>query len=106
MPYLTGNQRTRAYGSYNSKNNTFMLNTINNGSCWIPRQARCQAPCGITFPKWKSDEYQDGIPWDEELYKSLVQGRQNAIKNLMICIVFVNILRSFKDSILFLFIIL
>ena len=81
MPYLTGNQRTRAYGSYNSKKNSFMLSTINNGSCWIPRQARCQAPCGITFPKWKSSEHPDGIPWDEELYKSLVQGRQNAIKN-------------------------
>ena len=81
MPYLTRNQRTRAYGSYNSKKNSFMLSTINNGSCWIPRQARCQAPCGITFPKWKSSEYPLGIPWDEELYKSLVQGRQNAIKN-------------------------
>ena len=45
MPYLTGNQRTRAYGSYNSKNNSFMLNTINKGSCWVPRQARCQTDC-------------------------------------------------------------
>ena len=45
MPYLTRNQRTRAYGSYNSGTNAFMLTTINNGSCWIPRQARCQTDC-------------------------------------------------------------
>ncbi len=45
MPYLTRNQRTRAYGSYNSKKNSFMLSTINNGSCWIPRQARCRGDC-------------------------------------------------------------
>ena len=49
MPYLTGNQRTRAYGSYNSKNNSFMLNTINNGSCWVPRQARCKGDCLPNF---------------------------------------------------------
>ena len=45
MPYLLGQQRIRAYGSYNSKNNSFMLNTINNGSCWVPRQARCRGDC-------------------------------------------------------------
>ena len=56
MPYLTGNQRTRAYGSYNSKNNTFMLNTINNGSCWIPRKARCEAPCGAFYPTKTENE--------------------------------------------------
>ena len=50
MPYLLGQQRIRAYGSYNSKNNSFMLNTINNGSCWVPRQARCRGDC---LPKQK-----------------------------------------------------
>lgn len=45
MPYLLGQQRIRAYGSYNSQNNSFMLNTINNGSCWVPRQARCKGDC-------------------------------------------------------------
>ena len=49
MPYLTGNQRTRVYGSYNSKKNSFMLSTINNGSCWIPRQARCRGDCLPNF---------------------------------------------------------
>ena len=77
MPYLTGNQRTRAYGSYNSRNNTFMLNTINNGSCWIPRQARCQAPCGAFYPD------KDGELPVEYLnkYAGWVQERKNAIKN-------------------------
>ena len=81
MPYLTRNQRTRAYGSYNSKNNSFMLSTINNGSCWIPRQARCQAPCGIQWNWYDETENPTGQPWSEELYKSLVQERQAKIKN-------------------------
>ena len=78
MPYLTGNQRTRAYGSYNSKNNTFMLNTINNGSCWIPRQARCQAPCGAFYPDKKANETPEEYL---EKYEGWVQERKNAIKN-------------------------
>jgi hypothetical protein len=54
-----------------------MLNTINNGSCWIPRQARCQAPCGAFYPD------KDGEHPVEYLnkYKGWVQERKNAIKN-------------------------
>lgn len=81
MPYLLGQQRIRAYGSYNSKNNSFMLSTINNGSCWIPRQARCQAPCGIQWNWYDETENPTGQTWSEELYKSLVQERQAKIKN-------------------------
>lgn len=77
MPYLLGKQRIRAYGSYNSGTNPFMLNTINNGSCWIPRQARCQAPCGAFYPD------KDGEHPVEYLnkYTGWVQERKNAIKN-------------------------
>ena len=57
MPYLTGNQRTRAYGSFNSKKNSFMLSTINNGSCWIPRQSRCRGDCLPNFDVRKKRIY-------------------------------------------------
>ena len=77
MPYLLGKQRIRAYGSYNSGTNPFMLNTINNGSCWIPRQARCQAPCGAFYPDKKDEAHKEYL----EKYKGWKQERKNAIKN-------------------------
>ena len=78
MPYLLGQQRIRAYGSYNSQKNSFMLNAINNGSCWMPRQARCQAPCGAFYPDKSSDETANQYL---EKYCGWVKERKNTIKN-------------------------